>query len=83
MKNLFELGNRYAKESDWKDFALLKLCLCAMGIVIGTQVTPRYKKIVIRVSIGAFIVTYIPLMMKVYKIMMRDNIEINNNATES
>lgn len=82
MKNLFELGNQYAKESDWKDFALLKFCLCAMGIIIGTQVTPKYKKTVIRASIGVFIATYIPLMAKVYKIMMRDNTEINSTSTK-
>ncbi len=82
MKNLFELGNLYAKESDWKDFALLKLCLCAMGIIIGTQVTTKYKKNVIRASIGVFIATYIPLMAKVYKIMMHDNTEINGTSME-
>lgn len=83
MKNLFELGNQYAKESDWKDFALLKFCLCAMGIIIGTQVSPKYKKIVVRASAGVFIATYIPLMAKVCKIMMRDNIKINSTSTES
>lgn len=83
MKNLFELGNQYAKESDWKDFALLKFCLCAMGIIIGTQVSPKYKKIVVRASAGVFIATYIPLIAKVCKIMMRDNIKINSTSTES
>lgn len=83
MKKLFEIGNQYAKESDWRDFALLKLCLCAMGIVIGTQVTPKYKKPVIFASIGVFIATYIPLMMKVYKIVMRDDTEIKDISTES
>jgi hypothetical protein len=82
MKNLFELGNQYAKESDWKDFALLKFCLCAVGIMIGTQVTPKYKKIVVCASAGVFIAAYIPLMMKVCKIMMRDNIEINSASAE-
>lgn len=82
MKKLFELGNQYAKESDWKDFALLKLCLFAMGIVIGTQVTPKYKKTVIYVSIGVFIATYIPLMAKVYKIVMRSNAEISSTSTK-
>lgn len=77
MKNLLELGNQYAKESDWKDFALLKLCLCAIGIIIGTQVKMKYKKNVICASIGVFIATYIPLMVKVYKIIMRDNTEFN------
>lgn len=73
MKNLFELGNQYAKESDWKDFALLKLCLCAMGIVIGTQIAPKYKKRVICASTGVFIATYIPLMAKFYKIIKARN----------
>lgn len=35
MKRLLEIGNLYAKESDWKDFALVKICLCSMGILIG------------------------------------------------
>ena len=35
MKRLFELGNQYVRESDWKDLALVKFCLCAMGIMIG------------------------------------------------
>ena len=69
MKNLFELGNQYAKESSWKDFALLKLCLCAMGIIIGTKVAPKYKKTVTYISATVFIATYIPLMIKAFKIM--------------
>jgi len=42
MNKLLELGNRYAKKSDWKDFALLKVCLCAMGILIGVSI-PKKK----------------------------------------
>lgn len=83
MKNLFELGNQYAKESDWKDFALLKFCLCAMGIIIGTQVTPKYKKTAVYVSIGVFIATYIPLMAKVFKIMVRSNTETGSTSMRS
>ena len=76
MKNIFELGNEYAKKSSWKDFALLKLCLCAIGIVIGTNVPPQYKKTVTRVSAAVFIATYIPLMTKVFKIMLHYSTEI-------
>ena len=43
MKCLIDIGNRYAKESDWKTITLLKFCLCAMGIMIGLKV-PREKK---------------------------------------
>lgn len=42
-----------------------------------------YEKSVIFASIGVFIATYIPLMAKVYKIMVRDNSEINSIPTES
>lgn len=76
MKNIFELGNQYAKRSSWKDFALLKLCLCAMGIVIGTNVPPKYRKTVTRISVAVFIATYIPLMAKVFKIILHDSTEI-------
>lgn len=69
MKYFLDLGNRYMQESDWKDLSLLKFCLFAMGLLIGTQVTEKYKKPVIGVSLGVFIVTYIPLMSKLFKIM--------------
>lgn len=44
MKKLLEIGNRYAAESDWKDFALTKFCLCAMGILIGIHIPVKGKK---------------------------------------
>lgn len=83
MKKLFELGNQYARECDWKDFALLKLCLCAMGILIGTQLTPKHKKTAVYASVGVFIATYIPLMAKLFKIILRDNDKINSVVAES
>ena len=36
MRKLLDIGNRYAKESTWKDFALVKFCLFAMGLAAGT-----------------------------------------------
>ncbi|MDO4489166.1 MAG: permease of phosphate ABC transporter [Eubacteriales bacterium] len=72
MNKLLELGNKYAKESTWKDFALVKFCLLAMGVIIGTQVPKQHKKWVIGTSIAVFIATYIPLMAKVFKIVKED-----------
>jgi len=72
MNKLFELGNQYVKESDWKDFALIKLCLCAMGIIIGTQVSSKNKKLAAGIAAGVFIATYIPLMTKLFRIAVRD-----------
>ena len=71
MKYFLDLGNRYMQESDWKDLSLLKFCLFAMGLLIGTQVTENYKKSVIGVSLGVFIATYILLMLKLFKIMCK------------
>lgn len=53
MKRLFELGNQYVRESDWKDLALVKFCLCAMGIMIGTQVPKNTKKQSLQVAAGS------------------------------
>lgn len=47
-----------------------------MGIVIGANVPSKYQKTVTRVSAAVFIATYIPLMMKVFKIMLHDSTEI-------
>ena len=70
MKWFFELGDRYAAKSDWKDFALVKFCLCAMGVLIGVMVPKKYKKPAMAVAAGVFLVTYVPLMVKVFKIGM-------------
>lgn len=44
MKKLLELGNDYAANSDWTDFAIAKFCLCAMGILIGIGIPVKKKK---------------------------------------
>ena len=44
MRKLLDIGNRYAKESTWKDFAIVKFCLFAMGLAAGTQVPAKYRK---------------------------------------
>ena len=78
MKKLLELGNRYAENSDWKDFALTKFCLCAMGILIGLKIPTNKKKTTAVISGGVFGVTYVVLMSKVFKIikeMVEDSTE--------
>lgn len=78
MKKLLELGNRYAENSDWKDFALTKFCLCAMGILIGLKIPTNKKKTTAVISGGVFGITYVVLMSKVFKIikeMVKDSTE--------
>ena len=71
MKRLLELGNQYVRESDWKDLALVKFCLCAVGIMIGIQIPTKHKKVVVAGALGVFVVTYIPLMTKLFMIAVR------------
>ncbi len=75
MEKFLELGNRFAADSDWKDFALTKFCLCSMGILLGMFTPKRLRKGVRKIAFLAFIGTYIPLMLKVYRIWTEMNQE--------
>jgi len=70
MEKLFELGNRYAKQSDWKDFALVKICLCAMGILIGVSLPKKEKRLFQAISGTVFGAIYFILMRKVFGIIL-------------
>ena len=41
---LMQRADRYAAQSTWKDFALVKLCLGALGVLIGLSVPARRRK---------------------------------------
>lgn len=71
MKKLFALADQYLRESNWRDLALIKFCLCAMGILLGLAVAPRHKRKVGLAAAGVFAATYIPLMAKLAKIAFR------------
>ena len=71
MDKLFDFGNRYARESTWKDFALVKFCLFSMGLAAGTQVPEKHKKKAIGAAACVFAATYIPLMSKVFRLAFR------------
>ena len=71
MGKLFDFGNRYARESTWKDFALVKFCLFSMGLAAGTQVPEKHKKKAVGATACVFAATYIPLMSKVFRLAFR------------
>ena len=68
MKKLFDAANRYIETSDWKIIAVLKFCLISLGMMIGMHVKPEQKKPVFLSTLGVFIVTYLPLMYKFYRV---------------
>ncbi len=70
MKKLFDYATAYAKQSSWKDFALIKFCLCAIGIIIGVLLPKSVMKPALIIAGVVFIITYIPLMVKFIKIIV-------------
>lgn len=64
MNQLIHAANEYIKESDWKTIALLKVCLCAMGIMIGLKIPKRKMRLAGCTAFAVFAVTYVPLMLK-------------------
>ncbi|MCQ2442669.1 MAG: permease of phosphate ABC transporter [Oscillospiraceae bacterium] len=72
---LFDYANQYIEESDWKIFAILKFCLVALGILIGLLIgekgCEKGKKAVAICSGVVFVVTYVVLMTKFFKLVFR------------
>lgn len=71
MKKIFEYANDYAKQSTWKDFALVKFCLCAIGVIIGVLLPKSFQTVALIIAGGIFVITYIPLMIKFIKIIKK------------
>ena len=68
---LFTYADRYLQQSSWKDLALVKFCLCAVGVLIGLAV-PRSRRR--QFAFGALVVlvtTYIPLMYKFLHVIIQ------------
>lgn len=66
MKKLIQIAERYIQTSDWKTFAVLKLCLLSLGIAMGMSVPETRRKHVFAGSIAVFVASYVPLMKKFF-----------------
>ena len=72
MKQLFDAADRYIETSDWKTIAVLKFCLISLGMMLGLAVKKRDRKPVFLAALGVFAVTYIPLMVKFYRVFTEE-----------
>ena len=43
MNKLTDAANRYLKDCSWKDIAVLKFCLIALGVLLGIAVPADRK----------------------------------------
>lgn len=69
MKKLFCYADKYVEQSSWKDFALVKLCLFAMGIMAGIRIPDKNKRAAGWIAYFVFLATYLPLMSKFLRIV--------------
>lgn len=69
MQKLLDYGDEFIQQSNWKDLALIKLCLWAMGIICGMAIPKKAHKSVAFIAILVFIMTYVPLMIKLLTII--------------
>ena len=70
---LFDVANKYCKESDWKILAMVKFCLFSMGIIVGVLLPDRFRNVVLIIFGVIFIATYIPLMSNFFKLWKEEN----------
>ena len=75
MNRLFDAADRFLSACGWKDIALLKFCLCAVGVLIGILVPARRKRTAAWAASLVFVATYIPLMTKFLPCLTRSQIE--------
>lgn len=64
MKKLLCAGDACIAEMNWKDMALVKLCLCSMGIMLGLAAPKRARKWAAFGAMAVFVTTYLPLMCR-------------------
>ena len=69
MKALFWCADDYLKQSTWRDLALLKICLCALGILLGLCVSQNDRKKAALAAAAVFVATDIPLTLKFLRIV--------------
>ena len=62
MKKLTDAANRYLRACDWRDIAVLKICLCALGVLLGLAVPGRKKRPAAWAAARVFAAAYGPLM---------------------
>ena len=73
MKELYRYANAYIRKLHWEDFALLKICLIALGVLLGLALPKRIRRPVGFVAVVLFMLTYVPVIGKFLNAGSRQN----------
>lgn len=72
MKGMCECADVFVQKCSIKDFALLKICLGAVGIMVGLLIPEKKRKWPLMAAGFVFIFSYILIMAKFVKICMEE-----------
>lgn len=75
MKKLLDFSDRYLKSCSWREISLLKICVCASGVLLGISIPERRKKASALVAALVFVATYVPLMSRFLCSMHSDDVK--------
>lgn len=64
MRNLRNQADHFLRTLGWRDAALLKLCLCAVGVLLGLAIPARRRKAAALLAALAFLISWIPLLAR-------------------
>lgn len=78
MNKWSEAVDKFLKASDWKDIAILKICVCAMGVLVGLAMPWRKKWATAWIASLVFVLAYVPLMGKFLPFLLGDKIAIED-----
>jgi hypothetical protein len=70
MKGMCDCADVFVQKCGVKDLALLKICLCAVGIMIGLLIPEKKRKGPLTAAGFVFVFSYILLMAKFIKTCM-------------
>ncbi len=78
MNRFTEAANQYLRASTWKDMAVLKVCLCALGVLIGLAMPWRKKRTAAWAASLVFVAAYVPLMSKFLPFLLGQRVAIED-----
>lgn len=73
MRELLNYANGYIRKMNISDFAMLKVCLCSLGLLAGLAIPKKHKKKAAGIAATTFAFTYAPLMTKLLVTVLEES----------
>lgn len=74
MDYMTKVAEAYLKDMDIYDISLLKICLLALGMMIGIALPIRDKRSWVLALVVVFLASYIPLMVDFIPYFFKDEV---------